>query len=240
MSPFKVRAVEPQLWSGRYGRIPGDFGAFHLRYSGTRWSPFVDWDHDGERAACPMPSTDGAIALASAVKVGKRFLGGKGGGSFLIDEYGRILVPAPRRGDPRVVVVGECSGPLEFVDSMSGSGTFDLADDDGLDAGAVWDRPYVGAQHQLSKSSELYFWHVTTDGSDKLLPTSQDPELIGSLRSLRPSGAVRFVACYGGFVLTKIPVGEWDSLRWEPRYVGRIDPERWFPSETLTSKEELR
>ena len=178
-----------------------------------------------------MRSSAGAIALASAVNAGKRFLNGKRGGSFLITEYGRILVPASRPGDTRVAVVGECSGPLEFTDSVSGSGTFDLADDGAPSAGAVWDRPYVGVPYQLSKRSELYFWHETDDGASKCLPTAQDPELIGKLRSLRGSGAVRLVAVYGGFVLTKVPVGDWKKPRWESRYVGRINFNQWFPKE---------
>lgn len=137
MSRFRVRAVAPQLWSGRYARIPGD------------------------------------------------------------------------------------------------SATFDLADDDALSAGAAWDLPYVGVPHQLSKRSELYFWHETDDGSNKWLPTAQDPDLIGKLRDLRSSGAVRFIATYGGFVLTKVPVGGWKNPSWESRYVGPINFNQWFPKEKL-------
>ena len=225
--------MPPQLWSGRYRRIPGGSAAFHLRYSGARWWPVVDWDRNGETAECPMRSSPGAIALASAVNAGKQFLNGKKGGSFLIDEYGWILVPASSSGDSRVAVVGECTGPLEFTDSMSGSGTFDLADDDALSAGAAWDRPYVGVSYQLSKRSELYFWDETDDGANKCLPIAQDPELIGKLRDLRGSGAVRLIAAYGGFVLTKVPVGDWNDPRWESRYVGRINFNQWFPKEKL-------
>lgn len=233
MSPFKVKAVPPRLWSGRYRRIPANSAAFHLRHSGTRWWPVVDWDCDSETAECPMRSSAGAIALASSVNAGKRFLNGNKGGSFLITEYGLILVPASRPGDTRVAVVGECSGPLEFTDNMSGNGTFDLADDHGLSAGAAWGRPYVGVLYHLSKRSELYFWHETADGAGKCLPAAQDRELINKLRSLRASGAVRLVAAYGGFVLTRVPVGNWQNPRWESRYVGRINFKQWFPKEKL-------
>lgn len=176
-----------------------------------------------------MVASGGAIALVDAVNAGKAFLGGGPGGSFLINERGQILVPAPN--GYRVAIVGECSGPLKFKNSATGRGTLDLADDATLDPGDVWDRPYVGVPHNLSRWDEIYFWEADAGGGEKVLPQAQDSRLIGALRRLRAWGPARFVAAYGGFVVTKVPVGSGPRQRWEPHYVGRIDFRKWFRKE---------
>jgi len=194
-----------------------------------RWWPVVEWGVDGLVGECPMVDSPGVQALVSAVSAGKAFLGGGGGGAFLIDEYGQVLVPASN--DARVAIVGEWSGPLEFLDVLAGNGVIDLADDTGLEPGDAWTGPYVGVPHNLSGRSEIYFWRETASGSGKLLPRHQDDALVRALRGLRPHGAIRFLPVYGGFVLTKVPIGVWPDQRWEARYVGRIDFTRWFAKE---------
>lgn len=231
MTPFAVAPVTPHLWEGRYARIPGETTAFHVRLVEGRWWPVIEWASGGMTAECPMVDSVGATALASSVNAGKTLLGGTPGGSFMINEYGQILVPAPTPSDARVAIVGECSGPLEFLNSAAGCGTVDLADDSALNVGDIWDRPYIGVPYQLSHRSELYFWEGADDGGRKLLPRAQDTGLIGALRALRGYGAVRFLATYGGLVLTKVPVGSWPDERWEPRYVGHIDFGQWFRKE---------
>lgn len=231
MIPFAVAPGTPQPWSGRYARVPGETTAFHVRLVDGLWWPVVEWAFDGMTAECPMVESAGAAALTAAVNAGKALLGGGQGGSFLINEYGQVLVPASTPRDTRVAIVGECTGPLEFVDNAAGSGTFDLADDAALGAGDTWDRPYVGVPYQLSRRSELYFWEESDGAGEKVLPWVQDRELIRSIRHLRGHGAVRFLAAYGGLVLTKVPVGDWPYERWEPCYVGRIDFSQWFAKE---------
>lgn len=231
MTRLKVVPVAPRVWPGRYARIPGGATAFHVRLVDGRWWPVVDWVVEDTIAECPMVASDGAAALAAAVNAGKALLGGERGGSFLINERGQILVPASNVNDYSVAIVGECSGPLQFENSRVGSGVFDLADDSGLSVGDVWDRPYVGVPHQLSRRGELYFWRVDATGGEKILPLAQDSAQIGAFRRLRSYGPVRFVAAYGGFALTKIPVGNGPRQRWEPRYAGRIDFRKWFRKE---------
>lgn len=216
---------------GTLRKDPGWVCRVHVRLSDGRWRPVVDWVVNDTTAECPMVASDGAAALAAAVNAGKAFLSGERGGSFLINERGQILVPAFSPNDYRVAIVGECSGSLKFENSTVGRGVFDLADDSGLSVGGVWDRPYVGVPHQLSSRGELYFWKEDAAGGEKMLPLAQDRAQIGALRQLRSYGPVRFVAAYGGFALTKVPLGDWPRQRWEPRYVGRIDSRKWFRKE---------
>jgi hypothetical protein len=224
---FRCRAVRPKIWNGRYLRVPGETTAFHVRLVEGDWWPVVDWLLGDETGHCPMVDDDDAPALAAAVNAGKAALHAGLGGAFLIDEYGRVLVPAHDGKRASVVVVAECSGPLRFENAFQPGTVFDLYDDQGLESGDPWERPYVGLRHNLSRRDELYFWHEDAQGAQMLYPPSQDAALIASLRQLRPYGPVRFLAGPGGVVITKLPPA------WEPCYVGRIDLAGWFPKEKL-------
>src|SRR5262245_35781407 len=63
-------------------------------------------------------------------------------------------------------------------------------------------------------------------------PPRQDTPLVESLRKLRPYGAVRFVVGCGGLVLTKLRVGRWPDVRWEARFVTRLNFRHWYPKES--------
>jgi hypothetical protein len=219
---------EPRIWNGRYARVPGEQTAFHVRRRDNGWRPFAVWIEREEIASCPMVDCDAASDIARAVNRGKRLLGVPAGGSFVINEFGQVLVPSSA-GDGQVALVGEWQGVLRFTDMLHG-GTFDLVADKLLASGDRWERPYLGIPYHLSFRSEIYFWKQDSRGTSKELPSVQDSDLIDALRALRPSGAVRFVVCCGGLVLTKAPVAsQW--RRWEARYVGRIDYSRWFSKE---------
>jgi hypothetical protein len=198
---------------------------FHVREG---W-PLIEWEKEEARADCWMVETAAARELASAVMGGKGHFGYGGGGSFLINEYGQVLVPSPA-GTSEVVLVGEWTGPLEFENPFDG-GVFDLMNDEGLQTGARWELPYVGIVHNLSKWDELYYWDK--ESSCKVFPPEQDERLIRSLRQMRPHGPVRFIVTPGAFALTKVP--SWERAgwcRWIPRYVGRLKaPPLWFRKE---------
>ncbi|GBD30579.1 hypothetical protein HRbin32_01687 [bacterium HR32] len=220
----KFRPVGPKEWGGFYKRIPGKDTAYHVR-SGT---VFCLWERRRYwRLWCAMVGSAAADELVRAVREGKRFFGYSGGGSFLINEYGQVLVPSPA-GDGRQALVGEWMGSLEFVDPLNNE-VFDMADDGGLELGDPWLRPYVGVPHHLSRRDELYFWSDSLDL--KVPPPGQDPRLIECLRSLRPHGPVRFITLPGGFALTKVPRRVGGRTVWQPVYVGRLDLDSWFPKE---------
>ena len=227
-SPCSFIPQSPRIWRGRYARIPGEGTAFHIRRRDHEWWPFAVWMTGAEIANCPMVASGSAEELARTVNEGKRLLGAPAGGCFVINEFGQVLVPSSA-GDGRVALVGEWEGALEFADPLRG-GMFDLAPAKPLVNGDHWERPYLGVPHHLSFRSEIYFWNQDSHAAAKQLPPAQDDELIDAIRALRPSGAVRFVVCCGGLVLTKAPAASrWTT--WEARYVGRIDFEHWFAKE---------
>lgn len=218
------RPIGPSEWHGVYRRIPGNDTAFHVSQDRV----WIRWVRGGLESWCPMVDCEAARNVASAVQAGKRFFGYPGGGSFLINEHGQVLVPSPA-GDGRQAWVGDWSGPLEFHDPLTGR-TFDLTDDAGLAVGDPWLKPYVGIPHNLSRLDEIYFWW--DELGFKVLPPAQDSELIERLRQVRPAGAVRFITTPGGLVLTKVPIRAREGTTvYEPRYVGRLNFACWFPRE---------
>jgi hypothetical protein len=187
----------------------------------------VDWAVDDEIGHCVMVDEGDVGALAATVNAGKAALGARPGGSFLIDEYGRVLVPAHDGEHAAVVVVAECSGPLRFHNAFAPDTRFDLYDDQGLECGDEWNRPYLGLRHNLSARGQLYFWREDDTGGQVIYPPAQDDELVAALRDLRPYGAVRFLVGPGGVAITKVPPA------WKPCYVGRVDLTTWFAKEPL-------
>lgn len=230
MSTF--RGIAPCRWHGRYGRVPGSTTVFHVRSFDGRYWPVLEWDlGDGDVMTCPMLEGQSASRLCAAVLDGKGRLGAHGGGAFLINEFGQVLVPSAN--ERRQVLVGEWTGPLEFIDEDDGS-VFDVYADDGLVAGDEWNGPYIGSRYNLSKHNEIYFWSSGDDAAAKELPDVQDQGLVATVRRLRPWGAVRLMVGLGGVILTKVPLdgaGPHDEEAWAPTYVGRVDFRKWFAKE---------
>ena len=224
MSDFQ--ACEPREWHGRYKRIPGGGTAFHLVTVDNRLWPVIRWAVDGEVATCEARDCDTAAQLAGAVEAAKRKAGGNGSGSFLINEYGQVLVPASD-GLGRRFLAGELRGDLLFENPFNENNPINLGDDRGLQCGDPWKLPYVGFQFNLSKRGKICFYRDDEDGRGSVYPDHQDHSLIRAIRSIRPVGAVRFIVNHCGIALTK---RDTHGL-WVPYYVGKIDFNIWFEKE---------
>lgn len=221
-TPCKIKE-----WTGRYSRIEGDSSVFRVKSKKLIITSYRDYT----KTLYEAKAMSAVNELIKAVIAGKRHLGGDSGGSFLINEFGQVLVPASD-GSGRRVIVGEVKGTLMFHDPLTGK-QIDLSDSKNLKPGDAWDRPYVGMPYNLDKASRIYFWRATsTGGSREDLPDT-DGELISRLRGIRRTGAVRFVVNPYGLVLTKRPKNEvWNhEEEWEPVYVGNIRPQYWFKKE---------
>jgi hypothetical protein len=166
------------------------------------------------------------------VEKGKRAAGGGGGGSFMINEFGQVLVPASDGGGRRYYV-GQLKGRLLFENPFDEDDPIDLADCSYLQPGDPWKLPYVGFPYNFSNQSKIYYYRVTEDGGTSVFPPQQDTQLVQSFRRLRRTGAVRFIVTIGGLVLTKRPPdGEWSPEEsWSTYYVGTINKNKWFTME---------
>ena len=234
MSVFTIqfRACQPIPWKGRYGRVMGDSSVFHLRYLDGRLWPVLLWETDTGVASCRAIDGTATGELVHAVAQAKRHAGGEGGGSFLIDEYGKVLVPASN-GDGRRFLVGRLTGRLLFENPFLPDKPIDLGDQASLENGDAWRLPYVGIPYHLHRTGRIYFYQQDEQGGRSIYPPQQDSELIQAIRNVRPYGPVRIVVTPGGLVLTKLPTDSRTPSegRWEPVFVGAINPKVWFEEE---------
>lgn len=205
---------------------------FHIQTVGHQWSPVILWHRDDGVGTCEAVDSPAVRRLTDAVTGAKRQLGGTGGGSFQINEFGQVLVPASDASGRRLLV-GEITGSLIFKDPFEDDALIDLGEVRGMRCGDRWPKPYVGCPYNLSGRSRIYFYRMNKEGGSSEYPRAQDEELIRALRTVRRSGAVRFIVNPQGIVLTKQPPsGGWQAEeQWEAVFVGRINPKLWFDKE---------
>ena len=213
----------PRRWTGRYNFLQGTrWTLLHLE---GRWWPVIEWMHEDTKLTCLAVESPATSALAEAVARTKVTMGGSGGGGFLINEFGQVIVPASS-GNGHRMLTGQVSGPMEYENPLEGT-RFTLGDDEGLSPGDEWELPYVGAQFNLGNRNKIYYWKDDEDTARSLFPDEQDEALIARLRAVRPTGAVRFIVNPAGICLTKKQVGP----DWIPFYAGRVDMDQWFDKE---------
>jgi hypothetical protein len=228
----QFHACQPMPWNGRYGRVMGDGAVFHLRHADGRLWPVLVWETDAGVATCRAIDCAAAVGLVDAVARAKRHVGGEGGGSFLINEYGKVLVPASDGGGQRFLA-GRLNGRLLFENPLLPEKPIDLGDDEILENGDPWKLPYVGIPYHLHRGGRIYFYQQDERGGRSIYPPQQDFELIHAIRNLRPYGPVRIVVTPGGLVLTNVPPDSrtLSEDRWQSVFVGAINPNVWFEEE---------
>jgi hypothetical protein len=228
----EFRACRPVLWTGRYGRVEGNSGVFHLRYcDGDLW-PVVDWNTVDGLATCRAVASNGVPELAAAVATAKRLAAGEGGGGFVINEFGQVLVPSSDGSGVRFLA-GRFEGRLLFENPFDPQAPIDLADDEDLENGDPWKLPYIGIPYNLDRRGTIYFYRQDDSGGRATYPPTQDHALIRAIRNVRPHGPVRIVVNPAGLVLTKVPVEtRWQSEEcWQALFVGSINRNLWFEEE---------
>lgn len=228
----RFKACRPMLWNGRYARIPGDASVFHLKFINGRMWPAIEWTTEEGTGNCAALPSSAAEELAASVERAKRHAGGSGGGSFVINEFGQVLVPASD-GAGRRFLAGQLDGRLYFENPFDPEDSFDLGDYSHLQTGDPWKLPYVGFPYNLNGRSQIYFYRLDDDGGQSVYPPRQDMSLIQAFRLIRRTGAVRFIVNLAGVVLTKCPNNEhWSPEEsWQPVFVGRINRTLWFEKE---------
>jgi len=222
----KVTMRKPKIWKGFYGRIPGYSSTFHVKWINRQHIPIIALETDDGQLNCPVIG-EVANSLAEAVNEGKIFLTGGKCGSFLINEFGQIIVPDSDKGLVRAYV-GDVTGILKFENPDNGE-VFDLADDSKLRCGDKWIYPYVGSVFQCSKRNIIYRVWSSNDESLTVPAPKQDRDLIQKIQRTRQGQGARLIVTPNGLVLTKKQIG---NMTWQPTYVGKINRSEWFYKET--------
>lgn len=222
----------PTPWGGRYARLLGDSGVFHLRYSDGHLWPILLWVTEAGVVTCRAVQCAATTEMVVAITRIKRILGGEGGGSFVINEYGKVLVPASN-GSGQRFLAGRIVGRLLFENPFSPSKPIDLGNREMLENGDRWLLPYIGIPYHLHRESRIYFYQQDDSGGRSIYPSRQDLELVQAIRAVRPHGAVRILVTPGGLVLTKKPsvARTVSEDQWEPVFVGVINTRVWFEEE---------
>lgn len=229
---FEFQPKPIEKWKGRYARIPGDESVFHIKNIDGQKSLVLNWKTGEYEATCCACACHGVKNLINAVISAKRKMGGSGGGSFQINEFGQVIVPASN-GSGQRLFVGEIKGSVLFENPLEDDCFWDISKVDGLNRGDQWTLPYVGIPYNLNKQSKIYFYHNYEEGGKSEYPSRQDIQLISSLREIRRYGGIRFIVNPFGIVLTKTPPeGKWAmDEKWTAVYVGRINYDSWFQKE---------
>lgn len=143
---------EIRPWLGRYNRIEGDQSVLHVQNAGGTASLVIKWRTDGGTGTCVAVESSGTRELVKTVLRAKQQLGGGGGGSFQINEFGQVLVPSSD-GRGRRVIVGEIRGTILFHNPFRDGELIDLSNPGRRRCGDLWTLPYVGMPYNLHKGS---------------------------------------------------------------------------------------
>ncbi len=237
---FYPRKIEK--WNGRYGRIEGQDYAFHIKWNNElkKWWICTIKNTQDNRVSCWADYSEQLNKLVEAVNKGKQFFvqDHKYGGSFMINEFGQVIVPASD-GSRKRAIVGEVRGKILFRDVLTNE-LIDLSESSNIKLGDRWNKPYIGMTYHLSKSNRIYFWHNMQDGGRSEYLTKSYDELINKIRALKKYGSARFLVNPYGIVLTKISKyssheGElMDNVifeEWIPVFVCKINYKYWFAKE---------
>lgn len=222
---------KPRPWKGRYNRIPGEASVFHMRYASflNRFWPQAQLSRDGDTLVYYFADCQAIRDMADHVCRFQEIRSGVQGGSFLINEWGQVLVPDPFRYKQRYYV-GRLQGGWSLMDPLEPSRLVSL-DGANMACGDPWDLPYVGIPYRLSKQNRLYFVQPHPHGDELLYPPKQDLKLIARIREIRKWGPVSFIVNPFGVVLVKRPERSFEEESWRPVYVGRIEYSTWFHRE---------
>jgi hypothetical protein len=222
---FRFHQYSPFEWNGYYRTTKKKDNVFHV-WSDCGDVPAIEWTRESETARCPAVDSISARELANAInsiKVKQTF---QERGSFVINEFGYVIVPFSNTD--KKYCVGKIEGSLIFHNPFE-SGYFSLNDDEHLKTGDLWVKPYIGIPYIFSPDYGVYYknedWSMKNRSVTK--PVKQDPELMRKIRSITGTNTVRFIVNPHGIALIK-PETEWG--KWTPIYIGRINYEKWFTS----------
>jgi hypothetical protein len=223
----KIIKRKPAYWRGRYNIVYGNKSSvLSIKRFKNRWWPTATLIENDEVTICPSIECQASYDLANIVNNAKRLLSNsEGGGSFIINEFGQIIVPSSY-GNGERMYVGEINGTLQFFNPNT-TQLFDFGDN-GLKSGDEWKKPYLGVEFKLSYNNKISQKIINEDGEQNIFPEQQDMDLIAKLRKIRPSGGCRFIVNHQKIVLTKKEYSKYD---WRPIYVGHINYNKWFKKE---------
>jgi hypothetical protein len=205
----------PTEYKGYYNKIEGSTTTFHVNRDNR---VYIKWNDNslGYTLESDLKSKI-SIELGDRINSIKESMTGNPGGSFVINEFGRII--SPIRNSNKRFLIGTLDGIPKFHHPYTDK-LFTLENDENLKLGDEWNKPYVGVIYNLHNENGIYRAYVTQDTKKFIYLKTKYLELENNLRALRYSGPVRFIVNLHGIVLTKVND--------KPVYVMKIDYIKWF------------
>ena len=159
--------------------------------------------------------------LAELVNAAKAAGGQSDGGSFIINQFGHVLVPTGRG----ILLAGVVDGLLAFEDGgrrVSPQGT------DGDRPGAPWTGPAVGSRYKLNASTtDIAYetWHGGYVWLSDAIGAGAAEDVAAVFGRVKPNGG-RFYVNEAGVAFGPVqgPRG------WEEVVLGRVDTALWYPA----------
>jgi len=211
--------LTPEEWKGFY-RIPvGKVSKFHAKADG---SLIFEWRDGGFHFECEAEEDSGVDKLITAVNDLKISKAGQPGGSFIINEFGHVIVPYFGQDGEPPILIGKCDGEIFFENPWDDDSLLSL--DTPLSCGDQWELPYIGIKFNLSNKDKIHFIKEDHAGQKKYYLGNNYDELVHNIRKIRPWGGCSFIVNPHGHVIIKKKVGP----IWKPYYVCQIDYSKWY------------
>ena len=223
----------PARWDGYFGRAPDHPYAFHIRPHNLRkfW-PHADWIMPAAHLEIPFVQApnqpydvaprDLSVAVNDALK---RNAPGRFDGTFLINEFGNVLVPS--RDSSQILHVGDWHGPIWLEDAYSpAADPIELYGVEGLVIGDAWKRPYVGSSYTTAVVGSRVVVSAREGKGALGIRGYFEGEVLPLLRRVHWDSKMHFLVTHGGLVLTRVVL----SSRGKPEppvFCGTLDLERW-------------
>ena len=218
--------ADPRPFNGRYSVIPGDEPKFHVNRNGEI---SIYWKRNGVELRSLAINDSNITTLAETINKIKGSLTRNPGGSFQINEYGRVVLPVKTK-PIMYYYAGQLQGDMWFSDPEEDGKIFNLDADENMQTGDNWGKPYIGMPFKISNNGEIEFRQLSNkiNGQELIKLARPNSELSNLLLSIRPDGC-RFILNYYGIVLTKVLVNQ----EWRRVYVGKkiLYEDNWFPDE---------
>lgn len=207
-------AASPTPYGGNAWLAPGRLRRYHVGLDRTIHATIVRGGGERTVRADPIPG------LVEAINLGKRAGGQSDGGSFVINEYGHVLVPTSGGVF--------CVGRLHGVPAFRHGEQLLTASPDGLQPGEVWNGLLAGLRYRL-KAGGSDVEYERPDGrlvrlSGVLGPAAARNAVAGFAR-IKAGGGRLYVNEAGAVTAPMQKRGAWVDV-----YLGAIDPARWFPA----------
>ena len=125
---FQFHTSGIQEWAGRYDRISGRLSVFKVVHSGGRQVVQAYIQTSEGKTICEALQSQAVEKMIATINMVKRHHNCQPGGSFLLNEYGQVLVPTQTG---QRFCVGQTTG-IMLMRNLDTQEIVDLSDDTGL------------------------------------------------------------------------------------------------------------